>query len=334
MAKKTRWGILGTGSIAKKFAEGLQILPEADLVAVGSRAANTAERFARAFGIPHQHSSYDELANDPDVDVVYIATPHPFHMENTILCLKAGKAVLCEKPFAINAGQAQQMINVARAEKLLLMEAMWTRFLPIIAKVRKWLKQELIGEVRIFRANFGFRADWIPKHRLFNPELGGGALLDVGVYCVSMSSMVFGQPPEKITGIAHIGQTGVDEQSAMVLGYPKGQLAVLSCAVRTQTPQQATIIGDKGIIRIHSPFWCATTATASIEGKEDQTVKMPHKGNGFEYEAQEVMQCLRAGKLESDIMPLDETLAIMRTMDQIRTQWGLKYPMERTDKAK
>jgi len=328
MAKKIRWGILGTGSIAKKFAEGLQILPEADLVAVGSRAADTAESLANIFGIPHQHSSYDKLANDPDVDVVYIATPHPFHMENTILCLKAGKAVLCEKPFAINADQAQQMVNVAGTEKLFLMEAMWTRFLPIIVKVREWLANELIGRVRMVTADFGFSADWNPKHRLFNPELGGGALLDVGVYCVSMSSMVFGRPPAKITGMAHMGQTGVDEQSAMILGYGDGQLAALSCAVRMKTPQQALIVGTKGMIRIHSPFWCATTATISIEGKENETIKMPFESNGFEYEAREVMKCLRTGKLESDIMPLNETLSIMKTMDEIRAQWGLKYPME------
>jgi predicted dehydrogenase len=328
MAKKIRWGILGTGTIAKKFAEGLQILPEADLVAVGSRAADTAESLARTFGIPHQHSSYNKLANDPDVDVVYIATPHPFHMENTILCLKAGKAVLCEKPFAINADQAQQMVNVAGTEKLFLMEAMWTRFLPIIVKVREWLANELIGLVRMVTADFGFSADWNPKHRLFNPELGGGALLDVGVYCVSMSSMVFGKPPTKITGLAHIGQTRVDEQSAMVLGYSDGQLAALSCAVRTQTPQQTLIVGTKGMIRIHSPFWRATTDTISIEGKENETIKIPFESNGFEYEAREVMKCLRAGKPESDIMPLNETLSIMKTMDEIRAQWGLKYPME------
>ena len=328
MAKKIRWGILGTGGIAKKFAEGLQILPEADLVAVGSRAADTAESLACAFGIPHQHSSYDDLANDPDVDVVYIATPHTFHMENTILCLKAGKAVLCEKPFAVNASQTQQMLNVAATKKLFLMEAMWTRFLPIIVKVREWLAEGLIGRARMVTADFGFRADWIPKHRLFNPELGGGALLDVGVYCVSMASMVFGKPPAKIMGLAHMGRTGVDEQSAMVLGYADGQLASLSCAVRTQTPQQTFIVGTKGRIKIHSPFWKGTAATISIEDGEDRMVEMPLEGNGYNYQAREVMKCLRAGKLESDIMPLNETLLIMKTMDEIRAQWGLKYPME------
>jgi len=328
MERKIRWGIIGTGFIAKKFAEALQILPDAELVAVGSRAADTAKKFAKAFHIPHQHSSYDKLANNPDVDVVYIATPHPFHMENTILCLKAGKAVLCEKPFAVNASQAQQMTDVARTEKLFLMEAMWTRFLPIIMKVREWLGQGLIGPVRFLQADFGFRCDWKPQDRLLNPELAGGALLDVGVYTVALASMVFAGPPTKITGMAHLGQTGIDEQSAMVLGYQDGQLAVLSCAIRTQTLQKAVIVGTKGMIRIHSPFWSATTATILIEDKEDETIKIPHECNGFEYEAREVMQCLLAGKLESDYLPLDETLSIVKTMDEIRAQWGLKYPME------
>jgi predicted dehydrogenase len=249
-------------------------------------------------------------------------------MENTILCLKAGKAVLCEKPFALNASQVQLMISAARGKKLFLMEAMWTRFLPIIVKVREWLEQELIGPVRFLQTDFGFRGKWNPKGRLFNPELAGGALLDVGVYTVALASMVFGQQPKRITSMAHLGSTGVDEQSAMLFGYEDGQLAVLSCAVRTQTPQQAVIAGTKGTIRIHSPSWCATTATISIEGKEDKTIKMPFECNGFEYEVTEVMRCIKAGKPESDIMPLDESLSIVKTMDEIRAQWGLKYPME------
>ena len=328
METKIRWGILGTGTIAAKFAKALKSLPEAKLIAVGSRAAETADKFAKTFRIPHRHPSYEELANDPEVDVVYVATPHPFHMENTILCLNAGKAVLCEKPFEINAGRTKQMINTARDRKLFLMEAMWTRFLPVITQVRDWLGREAIGQVRILQADFGFTGDWTPEHRLLNPQLAGGALLDIGVYIVSLASMVFGRPPAKITSLAHMGQTGVDEQAAMIFRYDDGQLAVLSCAVKTETPQQAVIAGTKGTITIHSPFWCATTATISIEGKKDQTVKMPHQCNGFEYEAREVMQCLRAGKLESDCLPLDETLQVLKTMDQIRRPWPLKYPVE------
>ncbi len=328
MAAKIRWGILGTGFIAGKFAEGLAFLPEAELVAVGSRAADTARRFAETFAIPHRYDSYELLAQDPDIDVIYIATPHNLHKENTFLCLNAGKAVLCEKPFAVNARQSAAMIDLAKTKKLFLMEAMWTRFLPVIAKVRQWLSQGLIGQVRFMQADFGFSGDWQPQHRLLNPHLAGGALLDVGVYTVSLASMVFGQPPSKVTGLAHIGPTGVDEQSAMLLEFKDGQLAVLSCAVRTETSQQAIICGNKGKITIHPRFWRATKATIAIHGKDEQTVEMPFTGNGYNYQAQEVMQCLRAGKLQSDVMPLDESLEIMKIMDELRSQWGLKYPFE------
>jgi predicted dehydrogenase len=332
MAGTIRWGILGTGGIAKKFAEGLQSVSDAELAAVGSRADHTAKSFAKAFGIGHRHASYESLANDPDVDVVYVATPHPFHMENTLLCLNAGKTVLCEKPFAINTSQARKMIETAKSKKLFLMEAMWTRFLPIIVKVRQWLEDDVIGDVRMVQANFGFRADWLPERRWLNPELGGGALLDVGVYCISLASMIFRQPPQKIVSMAHLGQTGVDEQSAFIFSYDKGQLSVLTSAISTNTENHAIIFGTRGSIKIHLPFWCATIATLSIEGKDDKTVEMPLEGNGYNYQAKEVMNCMRAGKTQSKIMPLDETLSIMKTMDSIRKQWALEYPMEETDK--
>ena len=331
MAEKIRWGILGTGGIAKKFAEGLKSVPDAEIAAVGSRAEDTAESFAESFSIGHRHGSYESLANDPDVDVVYVATPHPFHMENTLLCLNAGKAVLCEKPFAINTSQAQKMIDTAKKKKLFLMEAMWTRFLSVITKVGQWLEDEVIGEVRMVRANFGFRADWIPERRWLNPQLGGGALLDVGVYCISLASMIFKQPPQKIVSTAHLGQTGVDEQSAFIFGYDKGQLSVLTSAISTNTENHAIISGTRGSIKIHSQFWCGTVATLSIEGKEEKTVEMPLEGNGYNYQAEEVMNCMQAGKIQSEVMPLNETLSIMKTMDSIRKQWGLEYPVEKTD---
>ena len=327
MSNKIRWGIIGTGHIAKKFAEGLLSLPEAELVAVGSRTQASADDFAAWYGIPHRHANYASLANDPTVDVVYVSTPHPFHTENSLLCLEAGKAVLCEKPFAINAAEAAQVIKLARAKKLFLMEAMWTRFLPVMVEVRELLAEEAIGDARMLIADFGFRAEWDPKGRLLNPELGGGALLDVGIYTLSLASAVFGTPA-RVTGLAHLGATGVDEQAGIVLGYGQGQLAVLSVAVRTNSPQGALLLGTEGSIRIHPPWWKPTTLTLSKSGQEDEVVELPYTSNGYNYEAAEVMACLRAGKLESDIMPLNETLSIMKTMDQIRAQWGLKYPME------
>jgi predicted dehydrogenase len=324
---KIRWGILGTGRIARTFARGLALLPDAVLVAVGSRSQATADAFGDTFDVPRRHASYVALAGDPDVDVVYVATPHSLHRDNSRLCLQAGKAVLCEKPFAINAGEAQDVIALARKNGCFLMEAMWTRFLPVLEKVRHLLGDSAIGEVRMLIADFGFDAPFDPQSRLFDPHLGGGALLDVGVYLVSLASMLFG-PPTRITGMAHLGQTGVDEQAAVTLGYEGGQLAVLATAIRTRTPQEALLAGTEGHIRIHSQWWHPTTLTLSIHGQEDDVMHLPFEGNGYSYEATEVMDCLRAGKLESDLMPLDETLAIMRTMDHIRAQWGLRYPME------
>ena len=324
---KIRWGILGTGGIAKTFAQGLAVLPDAELVAVGSRSQAAADAFGDAFDVPHRHASYAALAEDPDVDVVYVATPHSLHRDNSILCLQAGKAVLCEKPFAINTVEAEEVIALARKNGRFLMEAMWTRFLPVVERARRLLAEGAVGEVRMISVDFGFRAPLDPHSRLFDPHLGGGALLDVGVYCVSLASMVFG-PPARIASMAHLGQTGVDEQAAVILGYDGGQLAVLTAAIRTNTPQEALLLGTEGQIRIYSPWWRPTTLTLSIQGQEDEVMHFPFEGNGYNYEIAEVMRCLRAGRSESDVLPLDETMAIMRTMDQIRAQWGLRYPME------
>ena len=328
MGKEIRWGILGTGNIAKQFARGLQAVPDATLAAVGSRSAATAEAFGNEFGAAKRHATYEALAADPDVDAVYVSTPHPMHKANTILCLNAGKAVLCEKPFAINARDTEEMIQVARTRKVFLMEAMWTRYIPIVCKVREWLAKKAIGEVRMLTADFGFRAGFDPKSRLFDPQLGGGALLDVGIYAVSFASMVFGEQPTRVASLAQMGETGVDEQAALVFGYSKGQLANLYTSVRATTPQEVWILGSEGKIKIHSPFWKGTTATLYLDGKGSETLEVTYNGNGYNFEAVEVGECLRAGKLESAILPLEETLAIMKTMDSVRAQWGLKYPME------
>jgi len=331
MTATTRWGILGTGSIAKKFAQGLAAVPDADLVAVGSRRQETADAFGDQFHVPRRHAGYRQLAEDPEVDVIYISTPHAFHMENTLLCLEAGKAVLCEKPFAINAAQARRMVEAARGKGLFLMEAMWTRFFPLMAEVRRWLAEGLIGDVRIVSADFGFRAAVNPQGRLFNPALGGGALLDVGVYTVSLASMVLGGPPQRVASLANLGETGVDEQSAMLLDYEDGAMAVLYTAVRARTLQSAEVLGTEGYIRIEPSFWRPDRAVfcsaRETEGKPRE-VHRPYEGNGYNYEAVEVARCLREGRTESEIMPLDESVAVMETLDRIREPWGLRYPME------
>lgn len=325
MADSVRWGILGLGSIARKMADALKGLPDAELVAVGSRSLDKAQKFAAEFGARRAYGSYQELASDADVDIVYVATPHPYHKDCAVMCLERGLAVLCEKPFAVNADEASQMIEAARSRNVFLMEAMWTRFLPLMERARQMVADGAIGDLRMLQADFGFRAGWDPAGRLLNPELAGGGLLDVGVYTVSLASWFFGAPAH-IASLAHLGKTGVDEQCAILLGYGGGEVAILSSAVRINTQHEAVLMGTEGMIRIPD-FWRASRMKVIVDGDE-QTFEMPLAINGFEYEAEECMRCVRQGAAESQIMPLDETLSIMGTMDEIRSQWGLKYPME------
>jgi predicted dehydrogenase len=325
--EKIRWGILGTGRIAGDFAAGLQSLPDADLVAVGSRSAGAAADFAARFGASRQHESYEALANDPEVDVVYIATPHALHRANARLCLDAGKPVLCEKPFTLNAAQARDLVDLAYQRRLFLMEAMWTRFLPALVEVRRLVDEGAIGDVQFLTADFGFRKDYDPRHRLFDPALGGGALLDVGVYLASLASLFFG-PPSQIRSLAQIGASGIDERAALLFGYDGGRFAQLTAAITAATPQEATIVGAAGSIKLHPLWWRVSRITFSPNGGQPETIDRPYVGNGYCHEAAEAMRCLRAGGLESPMMPLAETIAIVETLDQVRAEWGLRYPGE------
>ena len=326
MPETLRWGILGPGNIARKFAEGLAHAEAAELVAVGSRSRDKADAFGEAFDIPHRHASYEALADDADVDAIYVATPHPMHRPNSILCLEAGKAVLCEKPFTVNAAEAREVIAAAREKGVFLMEAMWSRFLPAMVTLREMLAAGAIGEVRMILGDFGFRCGWDPAGRLLDPALAGGGLLDVGVYPISLASMILGAPVG-VAGAAHIGETGVDEQAGMVLTCAGGALAVLATGVRTSTPHEAWILGTDGKIHLHAGWWRGSRITV-YKGSDTEDTDVPAVGNGYNYEADEVARCVAAGKTESGVMPLDETVSIMETMDALRAVWGLKYPME------
>jgi predicted dehydrogenase len=327
MSEITRWGILGTGRIAGLFATGLASAPGAALVAVGSRTQETADTFGDRFNIPRRHASYEALAADSDVDVIYVSTPHTRHAENTLLCLNAGKAVLCEKPFALNARQAEEMVALAHAKNRFLMEAMWSRYYPAMVEARRLLKEGAIGEPRLLAADLGFRSTVGPEHRLLNPALGGGALLDVGVYPVSLASMIFGEPTT-VTSQAQLGKTGVDEQAGIVLGYEDGQFSVLYTSIQVSTLHEATVMGTAGTLRIGLDWHKPNQLTLLRAGQAPDVIALPFAGNGYNYEAAEVMACLRDGKTESAVMPLDESLGIMRTLDTLRGQWGLRYPDE------
>lgn len=327
MNSPIRWGILGLGNIARQFATGLKVVPNAELVAVASRSLERGNAFADEFAVPRRHNSYEALAQDAEVDVVYIATPHTSHCEQTILCLKGGRHVLCEKPLAINTAEVERMIAVARSEERFLMEAMWTRFIPIYKQVRTWLAEGAIGEPRMLTADFGFRGSADPEGRGLNPVLAGGALLDVGIYPLALAALVFGGEPESVVSSAHLGTSGVDEQNAFILRYAGGELAVLTSAVRTQVKHPAFIDGTEGSIEIAPPFWAASTATL-IRGGEREMVEQPLSCNGYEYEAEAVGACIRAGRLESEHCTLNESQQLTRIMDTIRAQWGLVYPQE------
>ncbi|MCX7773388.1 MAG: Gfo/Idh/MocA family oxidoreductase, partial [Clostridia bacterium] len=310
MQNVIRWGIMAPGSIAHPFVEGLITLKEAKVVAVGSRNLNRAHSFCHQYKIPRAYGSYEELASDPEIDIIYVATPHPFHKDCVKLCLNAGKAVLCEKPFTLNARDSLELAELAREKKLFLMEAMWTRFLPAMAKVRSWLKQGVIGEIRSMKADIGYRSEFDPESRLFDPSLGGGALLDIGIYAVSLASMVFGKQPDTIKSVVEMAPTGVDEQSGILFGYDKGRFASISTAIRTTFVNDAVIYGTEGYIHIPDFYHAQQAILYPKDGRKEAFGPM-FTSTGYQYEALEVMSCLHEDRLESNVMPLDETVAIM-----------------------
>ena len=314
-----RWGILGTGGIASTFVSDLRLTDSGVAVAVGSRSQGSADSFADKFSIPRRHASYESLVADPDVDVIYVATPHPMHHDNAILALRAGKPVLVEKPFMMTAAEAREVVAVARQHGLFAMEAMWTRFLPDIAVVRDWLARDVLGDVVTVTADHG---QWFAEDasfRLFAPELGGGALLDLGVYPVSFASMVLGAP-SRIVSMSDPAFTGVDAQTSMLFGYASGAQAVLTCTLRAKSPTRAAIVGTAARIEIEGDFYAPATVTLIPRKGDPVRVESRHEGRGLRHQADEVARRLAAGELESPLMPLDETIAIMETMDVVLSQ--------------
>ena len=325
--KKIRWGIMGTGKIARVFADDLKYTEGAVLQAVGSRSADKANAFGNSYQIPNRYGSYEELAGDPEVDVIYIATPHVFHAANSMLCLQSGKAVLCEKPFAINEQEAKAVFEEARRKKLFIMEAMWSRYFPVYTKVRELIDDGVIGDLQFIQADFGFFSDYNPQGRLFNPDLGGGALLDIGIYPIDLTQYLLRAYPVSIQSDAVFSGDGIDLQSSYILRYENGTLATLSSSIRTPLPNAAVISGTKGSIRIHTPFWHPYKITIHTED-DKRTIDLPYKGRGYHFEADEVMRCLRKGHLESNVMTPEESLRTIRVMDTIRKSWNLRYPVE------
>jgi predicted dehydrogenase len=326
----TRWGVIGTGGIAAKFVTDLGLLPDTEVVAVGSRSQDSADAFADEFDIARRHPSYQSLVDDPDVDVVYVSTPHPGHFPAAMLAIQAGKAVLCEKPFTLNATEAAELIAAARQRGVFLMEAMWTRFLPHVVRIRELLAEGTLGDLTTVLADHGGFFAHDPQHRLFNLELGGGALLDLGVYPVSFASMVLGSPA-KVTAVSAPATTGVDAQTSMLLEHDGGQHAVLTTTLEARTPNRAAIVGTLARIEVDATWYAPSGFTVvAVDGKELERFVDEHRGNGLRHQAAEVARCLADGRQESAVMPLDESLSIMKTLDEVRRQIGLVYSSERS----
>ncbi|GLX93759.1 Gfo/Idh/MocA family oxidoreductase [Herbidospora sp. NBRC 101105] len=322
-----RWAVIGTGGIARQFADDLRLSESAELVAVGSRTAARAEAFAAEVGAPRAHGDVAEMLAADDVDAVYVATPHPAHHAGALAAIEAGKAVLVEKPFTINRREAEELVAAARARGVFLMEAMWTRFLPHMVRIRELLAEGRLGDVRLVVAEHGvwFRHD--PVHRMFDLALGGGALLDLGVYPVSFLSMVFGAPAS-VTASTQFGGTGVDGQTSVITTYEGGRQGVATSSMEAFLPNRASIAGTDAHIDI-DPWWYRPTSftlTTRAGAAERFTFDVP--GNGLRFQAEEVARCVRAGLLESPILTLEESCQIMGTMDEVRAQAGLRYPGE------
>jgi predicted dehydrogenase len=329
MKDRINWGVAGTGGISNRFVMGLRDAEGARLYAVSSRTREKAAAFAAEYGFERAYGDYRAMLEDPAVEAVYIGTPHVAHREMALAAFRAKKAVLCEKPVSINAAELSEMIAEARANKVFFMEAMWTRFVPPLLKVREWLNSGIIGEVKMLQANFCFSAPFNPQGRLYNIELGGGALLDAGVYPVSLASLAFGgKKPEAVRSMMYLGKTGVDEEVSALLSYGGPRTASLSAAISTAGVNDGWIYGTQGYIHLPD-FVFSHSADLHLYGRYTYHYEPEFLSNGYNYEAEEVMDCIRAGKLESETMGLAESLVIMETMDQIRGQNGFRYPGER-----
>jgi predicted dehydrogenase len=323
-SERTRWGILATGGIATSFVQDLKLLPDADVVAVGSRSAESAQAFAAKHEIPRAYGSWRDLADDGDIDVVYVATPHSAHYAATRILLEAGRAVLCEKPFTLDLTTTVELIDMARDRGLFLMEAMWMRCNPSVLRMVELIRDGAIGEVTSVHADFGVAGPFEPTHRMRAPELGGGALLDLGVYPISFAHLILGEP-DHVRAWAKIGPEGTDENTGIIFGYDSGALAALTSGMLGQTALGATVTGTKGRIVLDPPFFRPDQFTLHRDGAEPEVVEVPRTGLGYLHEAMEVQRCLRAGLTESPLVPHAVTIQVMDLLDKVREQIGVSY---------
>lgn len=325
MSKTIRWGIIGLGGISHTFANALLRTSNTELVAVASRTKEKATEFANKYKVSKAYEGYENLAKDNEIDVVYVATPHGLHKEDVLLLLNNKKSVLCEKSFAMNEAEAIEMIECAKKNDVFIMEAMWTRFLPAVLQVNRWIDEGLIGEVKFIKTALGFSSKFDPEWRLYKRSLGGGALMDIGVYTASIISMVYKEEPEDIVGIANMCETEVDESAQFAMKYSRSRMAEMSISVKTALKNDVYIYGSRGYIHIPN-FQGTHTAMLIRNDSEPMEFNSPFAVNGYEYEIMEVNNCIANGMRESKTMTYEDTLLVMRILDRMRKIVGVTYP--------
>lgn len=323
------WGIIATGTIAEKFARTVNAMSAEHqrVVAVGSRDLERAGEFAEKFGIERYYGSYEELANDPEVEAVYIATPNNLHYENTLMCLNSGKHVLCEKPFTVRAEQAEELYGLANEKHLFLMEGLWIRFLPLYEELLKIISSKKYGELRHARCEYGFIAKGKRRERKFLSELGGGALLDIGIYNLSFLRMVIGESSESFETEARLNEYGTDEFSIVQLAFPSGKTAHCLQTIGLNIERRAALYFDSASIYLPDFQGAYSMTVLPVDG-EEYTLEFPPEINGFEYQIREVSKCVTEGKTHSDIYKPEDNLAVLRLMDEIRDRWGMRFNCE------
>jgi predicted dehydrogenase len=326
MIKKYNWVVLGCGKIARKFSQDLKLLPNARLYAAASRDLKRAQDFAAGLGFEKAYGSYEEMVKDPAVDVVYVATPHSFHHEHTMLCLNHKKAVLCEKAFAINKKEAEEMVDCAKQNNVFLMEAFWTMFQPSFRRAMQIIGAEELGKLKLVRSDFAFNGPYEPQKRLYNIALGGGSLLDIGIYPVFAALTAFGKP-ELIKSVADFSATGSEETVSIIFKYPGGEMATLASSFASFSPVQTEYWCENGYLILNTKWHAPTSISVYRAGEKPETWPSEHKeGFGYQYEAAHVMACLDAGKIESDRMTWQLSIDLMETLDRIRTDAGIFFP--------
>lgn len=333
--KQVKWGIVGTGRISKEFAQGLQLVEHAEIAAVASRSIDTAKAFAHTFGVPRAYGSYEEMAKDADLDIIYIGTPHPQHLENVLLFLEAGFAVICEKPLGVNAAQTERMIAKAREKNVFFMEGMWTRFFPAFQIAQEWVRSGRIGQPKMIHAVFGYDDSANKQQWRFRHDMAGGALLDVGIYPLAMTFAMFGSDPVDVKTSACV-ENGVDEYNTFTFTYADGRIAVLSSGIALKMENHVQINGTEGSVQLGEGWWHPDRAVFAPNGDADAGIShdrdafsQPYPATGFQYEAAAVQQHFLNGLKEAPEMPLDETLKIAQMMDRIRKEWKLVYKEDR-----